>query len=243
MSKQNNSISIVIPVYNEERILSRVIHKVVNNLDKMGLSYEILLVENGSTDNSLKICRELEKKFKSILTLHLDERNYGDALRHGFLAAKNRLLVNFSVDWVDFDFLSNAINKSSMYDIVLSSKNMLRNLDKRSVGRVWGGRIFHQLSNMVVQMPYSDAHGIRLLKRRKTIELLRQCRMGGEMFEAEMLIRSHYKGLRVLEVPIIVKEFRPPRVSIIKRGAMGVIQLFQLKRILNQERVYGRKAR
>lgn len=235
------SISIIVPVLNEERILKRVVASMVTSLGRMDIPYELILVENGSNDRSLAISKDLGSRNRNIRIYHLSQADYGASLRLGFLKARNEVILNFSVDWVDFKFLKSALGLIAEYDIVLASKNIRPNLDKRPLIRVFGGSIFHKLSNLVIPTPFTDTHGLRMMKRKRLTGVLKKCQMGGEMFEAEMLIRSFHRGLKIVEIPIEVKEYRPSRVSIAKRSVRVIIQLIQLRKILSTENIYETK--
>ncbi len=77
------SISIVIPVFNEEAILRAAILDLRDRLSFLPWSYEIVIAENGSTDRTLEIATELAAHFGELRYRHTIEPNYGKALREG----------------------------------------------------------------------------------------------------------------------------------------------------------------
>ena len=94
-----NSISVVIPVYNSEFILPALIGRLNPVLEKITDSFEILLVNDGSRDNSWQVVSELAKKNKKIVGINL-MRNYGqhNALLCGIRSAKNDVVVTMDDD-------------------------------------------------------------------------------------------------------------------------------------------------
>ena len=94
-----NSISVVIPVYNSGLILSSLIGRLIPALKKISDTYEILLVNDGSYDNSWQIVSELTKKSRKIIGIDL-MRNYGqhNALLCGIRAAKNDIVITMDDD-------------------------------------------------------------------------------------------------------------------------------------------------
>lgn len=94
-----NSISVVIPVYNSGLILSSLVDRLVPALEKISDTFEILLVNDGSYDNSWQIVSELTKKSRKIIGIDL-MRNYGqhNALLCGIRTAKNDIVITMDDD-------------------------------------------------------------------------------------------------------------------------------------------------
>ena len=86
-------ISIVIPVYNEARILREAVVELCRKLDELGWQYELILAENGSQDGTLKILGELAAQVRGVRWLHEDEPNYGRALKRGILEARGKVVI------------------------------------------------------------------------------------------------------------------------------------------------------
>ena len=85
-------LSIVIPIYNEEKILEESVLDLIENIDAdprlSQRSYEVILSENGSTDDTVDIARRLEGRFDEVRLLRTGEPNYGLALRRGIYDAR-----------------------------------------------------------------------------------------------------------------------------------------------------------
>ena len=94
-----NSISVVIPVYNSELILPALISRLIPALEKITDTFEILLVNDGSRDNSWQVISEMAKKNKKIIGINL-MRNYGqhNALLCGIRSAKNEIVITMDDD-------------------------------------------------------------------------------------------------------------------------------------------------
>ena len=94
MQNRKPAISIVIPVFNEEFTIGDVIKRVKIALEKMSLPYEILVVDDCSTDNSLRVSLKSEVK---VLSLR-EHKGKGYALRTGFESAKGDIIVTIDSD-------------------------------------------------------------------------------------------------------------------------------------------------
>lgn len=102
-------ISIIIPVYNVEKYLEECIKSVLNqNYD----NYEIILIDDGSTDNSGKICDEYAKKSKKVKTFHKVNGGLSDARNYGIEKAEGDYIIFVdSDDYIQKDILNKMVNK------------------------------------------------------------------------------------------------------------------------------------
>lgn len=229
------SVSITIPVYNEEQLLADVVHELLAALQRTGVAFEVILAENGSTDSTSRIVDELAQRDHRVRAIHLPLPDYGQAVRQGFLAGSADCLANFSVDWVDIGFLQAGLAKLDQFDIVIGSKSIARSSDQRPLIRRLGGFLFHDLAQVLFDLPVSDAHGIKVLRRDKVVALVEKCRFGGQVFDTELVARAHQAGLAMCEVPVHVEEKRPSRVGVLTRAWQGLAQLVKLRIVLWQE--------
>ena len=99
-----SGISIIIPVYNESELIKSISMKLLTDIKKSNnvSDFEIILIENGSSDNSDLLVDELSRMDERIMSLHLDKPDYGLALKTGIKHASKELIINFSIDFIDF---------------------------------------------------------------------------------------------------------------------------------------------
>lgn len=102
MSEFTKDLSIVISLYNEEESLTELVSWIEQVMEENGFSHEIIMVDDGSTDSSWKIIRELSESNSNIRGISF-RRNYGKsaALFHGFKAAQGRVVVTMDADLQD----------------------------------------------------------------------------------------------------------------------------------------------
>lgn len=118
MKQNNDLISIVIPIYNVEKYLKRCVDSVINQTYK---NLEIILVDDGSTDNCGKICDEYAKKDKRIKVIHKKNGGLSDARNAGIDVSKGRYLSFIdSDDFVDKRFIGTLYNNLINNDADLS---------------------------------------------------------------------------------------------------------------------------
>lgn len=95
-------ISVIVPLYNEEESLKELLQRIHESLDAAGLSFEVIFVNDGSTDNSWSVIEELSSSDKSVHGICF-RRNYGKsaALYCGFEAAKGDVVITMDADLQD----------------------------------------------------------------------------------------------------------------------------------------------
>lgn len=241
MKTRKPFISIIIPVFNEEKLLEKVVKEIFLQADRKNLDCELVLVENGSTDASGRIIDSLQKREKRIKALHLSLANYGQALKRGYLESTGKFIINFSIDWVDMPFIFQSLPKLAKYDIIMGSKHLRESRDGRSFFRRRGGLLFHNLVHLLFALPYSDTHAHKIFLRKKILPIIEKCRFGGEIFDTELIIRAHRLGAKIGEQPVKVVEERPPRVSVYLRAIFGFAEIIALRIILWRENFNKRK--
>ena len=125
MNKFQYSLSVIIPIYNEEKILSEIIEKLFYSLNEILNDFEILIIENGSIDKSYELSKKLASEFTEIKAVHLEEANYGNALREGIKLSSKKYTVNFSIDFIDLVFLNIVIIQASQLSLLQLGLNLL----------------------------------------------------------------------------------------------------------------------
>ena len=83
-------LSVVIPVYNEERILAEAVRDLHARLLVIGRSFEIIIAENGSRDRTVELARALSAELPGVSTFSASLPDYGEALREGIERARGR---------------------------------------------------------------------------------------------------------------------------------------------------------
>src|SRR2546421_1349341 len=165
-------ISVVMPAFNEAEILATSVKEVVTGLRERGAAFEVIIVENGSTDRTLAIALEIAAELPEVRVEHRTEANYGRALRAGLLAARGDAVVNFDADYFDLDFLDAAVAAVRDPDgppIVVGSKRAVGAKDPRSPLRKVATWAFSMILRVSFGLKGSDTHGMKVL-RRATVE-------------------------------------------------------------------------
>ncbi len=233
-------ISVVMPAFNEERTLTTSVHEVVEWLRRARRDFEVLVVENGSTDGTLEVARRLAGELPEVVVVQLPGADYGRALRSGFLAASGEVVFNFDVDYFDMDFLADALILLESTErppaVVVGSKRVRGAVDRRARSRRLVTAAFSIVLRTLLRLRVSDTHGMKGLDREALYPLIEACRFGTDLFDTELVLRAERAGLPVVELPVTVTERRPSRTPIVRRIPRAVLGLLRLRVVLWAER-------
>lgn len=198
-------VSIITPAHNEAKIIKNFIAKAANFLKRKKIDGEIIVVENGSTDNTWEII----KKNPSVKAMHLSRGNKGQALKAGMKAAQGEFLITLDTDLWDEKFVDQSLINLKNFDIVVGSKSLSGSKDERVLSSKimnWG---YNFLFRLVFNLRGTDTHAKLSFNRAKILPLVAACQTEDLNFDTELIIRSERAALSKLEIPTQVKEIRP----------------------------------
>jgi len=214
-------ISIVIPVYNEEAILHAAVVDLRERLRPFDWSYEIVLAENGSRDRTVEIAAELAAKYPEVRFFSFGEPNYGGALRRGIVEeARGEIVICDEIDLCDADFHKRAVallESGGGVDMVIGSKLLDGSADERPLARHAASIFYNGLLRVTLGFEGTDTHGLKAFSRRTLLPIARACVVEKDVFASEFVIRAYRAGLSIQEIPVRVKEKRPPSINLAKR--------------------------
>jgi len=235
-------ITVVIPAHNEADLLDQTVAAVVGGLEPGGEAFEVVIVENGSTDATWDVARELAERFAAVRAERLGTADYGRALRAGFFAAHGDVIVNFDADYYDLEFLAAAVARVREPGgpvIVVGSKRGEGSTDTRAWPRRLVTGVFATVLKVGFGLRVSDTHGIKAMRREPLVPVAEQCRLGTDLFDTELILRAERRGLPTAEIPVLVEELRPSRSSIARRIPRTVAGLGRLWWTLRSDRGAG----
>lgn len=233
-------ISVVLPAYNESLMLSATVREIHKFLKARKEDFQIVIVENGSTDNTCEIAEQLALKYSAIDFFSEISADYGHALRRGFQESKGDVVVNFDVDFYDFDFLERAVSliretPHNCPSIVVGSKRAHGSRDERSILRRFATFVFSSILRVGFGLGVTDTHGVKAFHRASVAPFEQQCHFGIDLFDTELILRCERAGLVVHEIPVAVKESRPARSALISRIPRTLSGLTAMKLLFIKE--------
>jgi len=223
------TISIVIPALDEEHGIGDVLKEIpVKELEQMGFSTEVLVIDNGSKDQTLHIARIHGAK-----VIIQPIRGYGNAYKAGFANAIGDIIATGDADLTyPFSDLPKLIKKFEREDIEFMNTDRLTilNPDAMHKSHVFGNWMLTKLTKILFNSPFKDSQsGMWIFKRYIWNDL--DVRSSGMPFSQELKIEVITKGFRCAEVPIVYRQ-RAGEVKLNPIGdAVGNIAHLFMKRL------------
>ncbi len=191
-------VSVVVPLYNEEQSLMPLSLSIRDALDRMNVTYEVIFVDDGSTDNSVKVLREIHRKNRRYKFISF-RRNYGKsaALSVGFQHAVGRIIVTMDGDLQDDpNEIPRLIEKlESGYDLVNGWKKKRHD----PISKTIPSRLFNYSTSVMTGLRLRDFNsGLKAYKR----EVVQDIKVYGEMHRF-LPVFAHWAGYKVAEIPVL----------------------------------------
>lgn len=214
-------VSIVIPVYNEEKILKSAVENLKRTLSEFSedFDFELILAENGSKDDTLTKGEELSKHDPFVTIFHHPEPDYGLALQAGIRRAKGEIVVCDEIDLCLPEFYRDALKifKEGGAEMVVGSKRAKGANDQRPLGRRFATFILNMMLKILLGLKGTDTHGVKAFVKEPLMPVMDKCLVGKDIFASEFVIRAERAGIKIAEVPVSLDEKRAPSINLIKR--------------------------
>jgi len=190
-------ISVVVPLLNEERSLEALYREIADALEPLGHDYEVVFVDDGSTDASLAVLSRLHDETTNVVVIHL-RRNFGKAaaLQAGFVEARGDLVVTIDADLQDdpaeIPVLVAKLDEG--FDLVSGWKTRRND----PLARRLFSRVFNWVTGVISGVHVHDVNcGLKAYRA----EVLHGIRLYGELHRFIPVLAS-YRGYRIAEIPV-----------------------------------------
>lgn len=219
-------LSIIIPVYNEEKALAEIINNLKQELGKLDLGdYEIIVVNDASTDETKRI---LEKIEGIKIINHPVNKGYGASLKTGIREAKFNNLLFFDSDGQHKpEYISEMMKHIDNFDLISGAREGYRGPLIRQPGK----KILHWLANYLSQQKIPDLNcGFRIVKKDKISKFLHLL-CDGLSFSTTTLLLFATEGHNIKYIPITINKRVGGKSTVRPRHAIDTL-IFILRTIL-----------
>ena len=215
-------LSLVIPCYNEAARFGTKIDHLFSYLQRQRYSFEVIFVDDGSTDDTLKKLRVFASKYKNVTIIeHVRNEGKGEAVRTGMLAATGSYIL-----FLDADMSTPIETLEKMWpcvekriDLVIGSRRHPDSVIKTPQPwlRVTLGHGFTRLTNLLLRLKVSDVTcGLKMLEAEAGKTLFRLLKRGDWSFDAEMLFLARKRRMKIAEVSVVWTNVKGTKVSLFK---------------------------
>jgi len=195
-------LSIFFPFWNEEANITRVVEKALMVAPTVAEAFEILIIDDGSSDHTLKKAEELSRKHDCIKVIsHKVNRGYGAALRSGFEHAGFKYIV-FTDGDLQFDFseVSNFVEKIDQADMVIGFRKKRR--DSKLFKRLLLMNLLKAWDFILFRFYFKDIDcGFKMFKK-KSIDEIGPFHSEGAMITTEILAKATSRKLKIIQVGV-----------------------------------------
>ena len=225
-------ISIVIPCYNEGNKLINNIHKIVTYMNTLNVSYEIIGVNDGSTDNTKNLMDNTDipnVKFQS----YSENKGKGYAVMTGINNALGDIIIFMDADLsTDISAIKTVLDNKDKGDIIIGSRrhpdtNLIK---KQGPLRKFIGNCCIIFTRLITGLKVKDTQcGFKALKKDIAKKIVKKQQIERWAFDVEYLYIAHLNGYKIYEIPITWENDEDSKVSPIKSSINFFNDLIKLR--------------
>ncbi len=234
-------LSIVVPLYNEEKRLTKGFHEIYSYLMNKPCTWEVILVDDGSQDRTYEMMLELEKRYQGVRTF-TNKKNLGKgaAVRNGMLQARGEIILFTDIDLsVPIHYVDAFISKlSEGFDIAIGTRRAGDSIIERHQPwlREFMGRVYTALSNLILGIDFKDhTCGMKGFKKEACHALFKRQVLNRWAFDSEILFLSKRLGFRIAEVPVLWRDMPGTKVRRLKDAINSLLEIIRI-RLLHRDK-------
>jgi dolichyl-phosphate beta-glucosyltransferase len=226
-------VSVVIPAFNEEARISATLETAARYLDSTPWRWELRVVDDGSSDGTVEICRRFHETDRRVVVQEEPHRGKGGAVKAGMLAAPGEYRFICDADLsMPIEQIAGFLPPLKNADIAIATRE---GAEARRIGeplrRHLVGRVFNHLVQQVVLPGVKDTQcGFKMFTARAADLLFPLVTIDGWGFDIEVLCVARQRGLRIVEVPIEWHYRRDSRVSLLRDSVAMFRELLLIRR-------------
>src|ERR1700730_4178815 len=202
MQRETPLVSLVLPVHNQGEHIRSIVEGYIDGLKGLPIRYEIILVVNGSTDESQAVCEALAAEFDGVQTLALDKRGWGRSVRTGLAAARGDLLCFTNSARTTREILMLMLAYALAYpEVALKANRRIRESRRRRLGSL----IYNIECRALFDLSVWDINGSPKIFPRSFDKLLALTR-DDDLLDCEFNVVCRTNDYPMIEVPILATE-------------------------------------
>jgi dolichyl-phosphate beta-glucosyltransferase len=231
----SRDLSIVIPVYNGENFIGETLHQIHSYLEKAtNFSFEIIAVNDGSTDSSLKVLQSLDLPFLTVLDCAVNRGKFA-AIRRGMAYATGRCRIftdaDLPYDLEAFPYMTHLVNGRGLH-VVVGDRNLLHSeyAERLTPIRAVCTHLFTLFVRLLVVSGLHDTQcGLKAFRGELADELFPLVKDDGFSGDVELLYLALKYNLEIKRIPVRLRRSGASSVRVLKHGIMMLRRILQLR--------------
>lgn len=225
-------LSVIIPAYNEAQRLPRTLDAILGLLDARQEPFEIIVVDDGSTDDTVAVVRRTGRASVHVVCNDAN-RGKGFSVRRGMLVAQSplRLMTDADLSTPIEELLPLEAALRDGADIAIGSRALSASRIEvhQPWYREWMGRVFNRVVRVLAVGGISDTQcGFKLFSAAAAEACFGAARLDGFSFDVEALFVARRRGLTIAEVPVVWRNDAASRVSTF-RGFLAFLDVARIR--------------
>lgn len=229
---KQTDLSLIIPAYNEEKIIRDNLIKVRSYLSKKGFNYEIIVVDDGSDDKTTKIVRSMKDRKIKVVVLRKN-MGKGAALRAGMAEAVGENIVFSDADLsVPIEFIEPILKKLENHEVAVASRR-IKGAQIRTHQpplRELMGRVFTKLTQVLIQSDIADfTCGFKGFTSPAGKKLFAASKTDRWAYDAEIIYLAQKCGYDIAQVPVVWENRIDTRVKMGRAALESFVDVLRVR--------------
>jgi glycosyltransferase involved in cell wall biosynthesis len=221
-------LSFVVPAFNEEDFIEETLGTIDSVIKKKKLPYEIVVVNDGSKDETLAIIKKYAGRNNHVKVISYScNLGKGYAVKTGFLQAVGNIVIFADSDMeIDLKIISKYLDALKQGDIVIASKRHIDSRVEVPISRRVLSEAFNGLVRFLTGVPLKDTQsGLKAMRKTAFIDVFPRLAVKRYAFDVELLAVANLYGLKVIEMPVKIKldaNFKPTEMLHMLIDLLGI---------------------
>jgi len=228
----DHELTVVVPAYNEESRLPATLDGLEAYLDRWGLDYRVLVIDDGSRDRTPYLTEGRSRRFA---TISQPNRGKGAAIRNGMLSATGRVVAFTDADLpYDLDGLKTAYEAvaTGTCEVVFGARDLRESavLAQRRLARTLATHVFRSIVRFLVSRTVTDTQcGLKVFSRRAALELFSRTTIDGFAFDAEVVFLTHRLKLPFQRIPVTLINEYASTISLTRHAIPMLLDVLRVR--------------
>lgn len=225
-------LTLIIPAYNEEKIIGKIINSIINFLSGKNFGWEIIVVDDGSQDKTSQVVKSFKRPEVRLVRL-AENQGKGAAIRAGILEAKGNFVIFSDADLsVSIEKVEDFLQELKKNDVVIGSRRIkgAKILIHQPWFRETLGRGFVFITNLILGMNLSDfTCGFKGFRRKVALKIFGRAQIDRWSYDAEILFLAQKLGYKIVEVPVHWRNRKETKVALSTDILTSFRDLFRIR--------------